>query len=275
MIEQRRLLPTIRWDEILTEDKTELLPRKQIATYASKLQQATNAVFSEYMESPEHAIPDVDPVAIAHAAEYNLKKRGQALLRGVALVEDGLAQIPSPTMVPSTMLIGDEVPGIRDPYLDQPHPSQELFAYNRLGKMSMFNPEFAAHCVQALQFAYKRGEVVAKQQCTDAKIISDCGESDEWALVSVKTKIADIAHDGRTAQVVSRATGVIDLTSPELRPRHTELIEELQDPDVPREVLMSRKLALLDLLYVNDGRGHSPIFPVIQSTYITQHLHGQ
>lgn len=271
---QERLLPTYRWDEgsKLSDSETEL------RSYTSRLLNdfRTQAVEAGYDDLPPSDIIDA-------IATMNVAKRSSATRRAERLIADGVIQRPPASLIPTFMQSGHEIIGLEDRYMTNDHPSQELFAYNRLAKRSWLNRRFGEHCLQAIGFAHPHGIVKASDAVTRVKAHStvhvglSSGHAtgpDEWVIVSSKSPIATIEENGRQASLISRVTGAVDVTSPVLKPDVIEAITDLARheiiPEHAANTVLGQKAVLLDAILAHDEREDNPFYPVIQTVYLTQ-----
>ena len=272
-----RLLPTYRWDDW---DGRDPAPH-QLSNLEDKLRASTANVLRDFVHESGLAGKQVLPPAsvISPIIAMNIAKRTSATRRAEDLVEKGEITIPPASLIPTFMNSGHEIPGVEDRYMWNDHPSQELFAYNRLGKKSWLNRRFGEHCLKAISFAHPHGEVRASEAETRVKAHASTVDTDTasegWIIVSSKTPIASIDENGRRASLISRVTGAVDITSPWLYSDETEAILELSQhdrlpDDTPISVTMAQKALLLNALNRHDGNQNSAFHPVIQTVYLTQ-----
>ena len=216
---------------------------------------------------------------IAPIISMNVIKRTSATRRAEQLVEKGQIEIPLSSLIPTFMNSGHEIPGIEDPYLMHDHPSQELFAYNRLGKKAWLNRRFGQHCLKAVSFAHPHGSVQPSTMPTRIKAHATGADidhsTDSWIIASTKTPIARIDERGRQAQLISRVTGAIDMSNPLLHNEEIQAISELAQYDAERGErltphILAQKAVLLDALERHEGDSNSAFHPVIQTVYLTQ-----
>jgi len=267
-------LPTYRWDEDdkLSDSETEL------RTHTSRL---LNDFRSHAVKA---GIDDLPPSDIIDAiATMNVAKRSSATRRAEHLIADGVIQRPPASLIPTFMQSGHEIIGLEDRYMTNDHPSQELFAYNRLAKRSWLNRRFGEHCLRAIRFAHPHGIVRASDTPTRVKAHStahvgmqtaQAKSQEEWVIVSSKSPIATIEEKGRQASLISRVTGAVDLTSPALKPDVIDAISDLARHEIVPEhaatTVIGQKAVLLDAIVNHDEREDNPFYPVIQTVYLTQ-----
>lgn len=272
-----RLLPTYRWDDW---DKDNSNPH-QLSELEGKLLVSTANVLHDYIQESGLAGLHILPPAsvISPIIAMNIAKRTSATYKAEDLVEKGEISRPPTSLIPTFMNSGHEIPGVEDRYMHADHPSQELFAYNRLGKKSWLNQRFGAHCLKAIGFAHPNGHVEASDGHTRVKahVLGPDADtaSDGWVIVSSKTPIASISENGRRASLISRVTGAVDIRSPWLYQDEVTAIEELSRHDrltdeQPLSVVMAQKALLLGALNRHDGSPDSAFHPVIQTVYLTQ-----
>lgn len=273
-----RLLPTYRWDDWDTRKSDP----HQLSDLDGKLLVCTAEVLKDFMADMERDGTEVLPPqsVIFPILEMNVSKRSSATRKAEHLIEKGEITIPPSSMIPTFMNSGHAIPGVEDHYMGSDHPSQELFAYNRLGKTSWQNQKFGAHCLKAIEFAHPNGVVTATNGPLRVKAHESSRDSDKesegWVILSSKASIATIAENGRRASLISRVTGAVDITSPLLTKSETEAITELTGYERPfgdstdTRVVMARKALLVDALLRTDGQESSPFRPVIQTVYLTQ-----
>lgn len=268
-----RLLPTYRWDDEdnLSSSESELLKYTEKSLLSFRESMGDDAA----VLLPPHSV--VRPIV-----SMNIRKRTSATRRAEEAIERGEMIAPLTSLIPTFMASGHAITGVEDSYMKNDHPSQELFAYNRLGKNSWVNRRFGEHCLRAIGFAHPEGTVQASSGSTRAKAHS-MGQSnvgshssipDEWVIVSSKTPIATIEENGRVATLVSRVTGAVDLTNPHLTHQETEAIVELSGHEVVYEhqttAVLAQKALLIDALLRMDDKDDNPFHPVIQTVYLTQ-----
>jgi hypothetical protein len=213
----------------------------------------------------------------------NVAKRSAAMHQAEAGIAGGAIVAPPTSLIPTFMVSGHRIPGLEDGYMTYDHPSQELFAYNRLGKRSWLNARFAQHCLRAVGFAHPSGTVEAssagslrvKAHSSMPRLEgADSNGLDAWAVVSTKSPIATIRENGRQASLISRVTGAVDLTSPELTWGETDAITWLADhealPESDVEFALGQKAVLRDALERLDESEKNPFYPVVQTIYLTQ-----
>lgn len=213
----------------------------------------------------------------------NVRKRSSAVRRAEADIAAGDIVAPPPSLIPTFMASGHELPGVEDGYMRDDHPSQELFAYNRLQKTSWLNRRFGEHCLKAIKFAHPHGQVEPSALPVRVKAHAPTASAaggrrakglDEWVVISTKAPIATIHENARQAALISRVTGAVDLTSPKLSAEVTEAISDLSAhdplPDHESAAVLAQKALLLDALIAHDGSGTNPFYPVIQTVYLTQ-----
>lgn len=212
----------------------------------------------------------------------NVAKRSAAIREAVADIAAGKIVAPPTSLIPTFMTSGHSIAGLEDGYMTDNHPSQELFAYNRLGKRSWLNAKFAKHCLRAVGFAHPNGVTMPATESVRAKAHSplaglrhaDSNGLDDWAVVSTKSPIASIYENGRKAELISRVTGAVELTSPELGLDETEAIAWLAKheslPDTNIDFTLGQKAILGDAIERLDGSDKNPFYPVVQTVYLTQ-----
>lgn len=269
-----RLLPTYRWDE-----------KDKLSSSELELRRTTSSLLLDFLHQSkdgqtEAFIPPED--IIFPIVAMNVRKRSSAMRQAEALIEAGDIVAPPSSLIPTFMASGREIPGVEDGYMRADHPSQELFAYNRLQKKSWLNRRFGEHCLKAIGFAHPHGEVVPASAPTRVKAhapaLVPSGKHtkglDEWVVVSTKSPIATIRENGRQASLISRVTGAVDLTSPELGSEVTQAIIDLSEhdplPNHESAQVLAQKALLLDALEFYDGTDVNPFYPVIQTVYLTQ-----
>lgn len=271
---RERLLPTYRWDE-----------KDKLSSSELELRRTTSSLLLDYIHQSNEEQTDVfvPPEGIIFPiVAMNVHKRSSAMRRAEALIEAGEMVAPPPSLIPTFMASGREIPGVEDGYMTADHPSQELFAYNRLQKKSWLNRRFGDHCLRAIGFAHPHGEVAPATALTRVKahapthVLSEKRTRglEEWVVVSTKSPIATIRENGRQASLISRVTGAVDLTSPELDSDVTQAIIDLSEhdplPDHESAKVLAQKALLLDALELYDGTETNPFYPVIQTIYLTQ-----
>lgn len=267
-----RLLPTYRWSQ---KDQRVSGTEKDLGRLTSLRLINFLHEFGEDETLPPEGV-------ILPIVGMNVHKRTAAVQRAQELIVAGEVSAPPPSLIPTFMASGHEIAGIEDGYMTHDHPSQELFAYNRLGKKSWLNRQFGEHCLRAIGFAHPHGDVQAATSPTRAKAHSpmigltdvDSNGLDEWAVISTKTPIATIHENGRQASLVSRVTGAVDLTSSELADQELHAITWLSQhemlPEHASDVALGNKALLLDAIERHDGSSKNPFYPVIQTIYVTQ-----
>ena len=215
---------------------------------------------------------------IAPIIAMNVAKRTSATYKAEELIEKGEISIPPASLIPTFMNSGHEIPGVEDRYMWNDHPSQELFAYNRLGKKAWFNRRFGAHCLKAVKFAHPHGIVQPSDEPTRVKAhdtLPPDATADGWLVVSSKAPIATIEENGRQASLISRVTGAVDMTNPWLYQDETDAFRELskyvaEPGEEPTPRVMAQKAMLLAALERHEGNANSAFHPVIQTVYLTQ-----
>jgi len=204
-------------------------------------------------------------------ADMNVAKRSAAMRQAEAGIAEGTIVAPPTSLIPTFMVSGHRIPGLEDGYMTGDHPSQELFAYNRLGKRAWLNSRFAQHCLRAVGFAHPSGIVetsgsgsVRAKAHSSMPRLEDAHSYglDAWAVVSTKSPIATIRENGRQASLISRVTGAVDLTCPELSLDEAEAITWLADhealPEHDIEYALGRKAILRDAIERFDGSEKNP-----------------
>ncbi len=269
-----RLLPTYRWDRKhqLSSSETELLNYTEKSLLAFRESLPSDAA----MLLPPHSV--VRPIV-----SMNVRKRTSATRQAEEAIERGEMSAPHTSLIPTAMASGHAIRGVEDSYMKNDHPSQELFAYNRLGKNAWINRRFGEHCLRAVGFAHPEGTVRASSDLTRVKAhsvghsnVSSRGRTipDEWVIVSSKTPIATLEENGRVATLISRVTGAVDLTNPHLTTQETEAIVELSQHEVVYEhqtaAVLAQKALLVDALMRMDDNDDNAFHPVIQTVYLTQ-----
>jgi hypothetical protein len=228
------------------------------------------------------ALPPAD--IIRAIASMNVAKRSVAIRNAEAMIKNGEISKPPSSLIPTFMAAGRELPGVEDSYMKEDHPSQELFAYNRLGKRSWLNRRFGEHCLTAIGFAHPSGIVEPAIAPTRVKahrpeIISVGGSvngiSDEWIVISSKNPVAQIYENERQAALISRVTGAVNVNkSTHLEKKTLDAIVHLSRPESVFEhdesTILGQKALILAALEQFDGADDSPFYPVIQTMYLTQ-----
>jgi hypothetical protein len=267
-----RLLPTYRWDE------TDYLSNSEM-----KLRDLTSQLLIDFIEGSDDPEAFTPPKGIiSPIVAMNVHKRSSAMRQAEAQIATGQIVAPPPSLIPTSMASGREIPGVEDGYMSGDHPSQELFAYNRLGKKSWQNKRFGEHCLKAIGFAHPNGTVTSSDAQTRVKahapglgIYGTNGDGlEEWVVISTKAPIATIDENERQAALISRVTGAVDLTSPLLDRHVTDAITHLSErdplPEHDSELVLGKKALLLEALEFYDGSEDNPFYPVIQTVYLTQ-----
>ncbi len=272
---QERLLPTYRWDRKhkLSSSESELL------SYTEK----SLLKFRESMESDGNSLLPPQTV-VRPIISMNVRKRTSATRHAEEAIARGEMIAPLTSLIPTFMASGHPIPGVEDSYMKDDHPSQELFAYNRLGKKSWVNRRFGEHCLRAIGFAHPEGTVRASSSASTrikAHSVVQAGVAsngqhfpDEWVIISSKTPIATVEENGRIATLISRVTGAVDLTNPLLAQQETEALVDLSGHEVVHEhqtaAVLAQKALLVDALLRTDDTEGNPFHPVIQTVYLTQ-----
>lgn len=280
IVEHRaRLLPTYRWDD--WDERT----GTKVSTDEDKLRASTRALLLEYLrgqngDTDELTHPPTE--IIAPIVDMNIAKRSAATRQAEMLIEEGIINKPPVSLIPTFMASGHPIVGVEDGYMRADHPSQELFAYNRIGKKAWLNRRFGEHCLTAIGLAHPHGAVTPSYTPTRIKAhpttpIYDHSRSsmnDDWRIISSKTPIALIHENGRRAALITRVTGAVDLTSPELSEDERAAVRNLSDDSAERQyecvTTLGDKALLLSALDRTEGTEENPFYPVIQTVYLTQ-----
>lgn len=241
---------------------------------------STSSVLRNFILEKEELGRQVLPPSsvIAPIIAMNVAKRTSATRKAEQMVEKGEIEIPPASLIPTFMNSGHEIPGVEDRYMWNDHPSQELFAYNRLGKKAWLNRRFGAHCLKAISFAHPHGTVRPSDVETRVKAHATFGPDDAtegWIVVSTKTPIATISENGRHASLISRVTGAVDISNTWLYADEADAIKELSEYDAdpgesPTPAVLAQKAMLLSALERHEGNENSAFHPVIQTVYLTQ-----
>lgn len=273
-VSTERLLPTYRWDE-----------KDSLSASQAELRSKTTKLLLEFRQSaPRDSRKTLPPENIIKPiVKMNVDKRTFAIHNAEEMIRQGEIATPPPSLIPTFMAAGRELPGVEDRYLKDDHPSQEIFAYNRLGKRSWLNKRFGQHCLTAIGFAHPSGSVEpaaaptrvkAHRPATIAGHRIQPDQTDDWTIISSKTPIALIQEDARKAALISRVTGAVDLSK--LSDDHDALdaVTHLSRPESVFEhdeaTILGQKALLLDRLEHFDEADDSPFYPVIQTVYLTQ-----
>lgn len=265
-----RLLPTYRWTKDGKPSGSEI-----------QLGRQTSNLLLDFLH--EHGDVSMPPEGvILPIAAMNVAKRSAAMRQAESDITEGKLFAPPTSLIPTFMVSGHSIAGLEDGYMTNNHPSQELFAYNRLGKKSWLNVRFAQHCLRAVGFAHPNGITTPSVDSMRAKAHSPLAGLkgaeenglNEWAVISTKSPIACILENGRKAELISRVTGAVDLTSPELRGEETEAITWLANheslPETNVTYALGQKAILRDAVERLDGSEKNPFHPVLQTVYLTQ-----
>jgi hypothetical protein len=272
-------LPTYRWDDWDTRTGT------KVSDDEDKLRASTSALLLEYLREESESAEGLSrpPIeVITPIVNMNIDKRTAATKRAEVMVEQGVISRPPVSLIPTFMASGHAIIGVEDGYMRGDHPSQELFAYNRVGKKSWLNRRFGEHCLKAISFAHPGGLVEpavaptrVKAHSTDPifdQSIADMNE--DWKIVSSKTPIAVIRENGRSAALISRVTGAVDLASEQLSDDERIAIHSLaEQADIHTHdatTTLGNKALLLSALERSEESQDNPFHPVIQTVYLTQ-----
>ncbi|MGB3945244.1 MAG: hypothetical protein WBK76_00180 [Candidatus Saccharimonadales bacterium] len=275
-----RLLPTYRWDE------WDPSKNRKVSSEEPALLSSTQELLLEYLhtlaeESNSDPRPPEDVVRPIIA--LNVAKRSLATRYAEQLIERGEVSAPPISLIPTFMASGHVILGVEDGYMHADHPSQEVFAYNRIGKKSWLNRRFGEHCLTAVSLAHPNGIVDRPTEPTRVKAHSSLNlpqrsKGDQslknWVIVSSKTPLATIHENGRKASLISRVTGAVDLASPELASSEARAIRDLSEHEVISEQItataLGQKALLLNALERLEGCQENAFYPVIQTVYLTQ-----
>lgn len=203
---------------------------------------------------------------ISSIVRVNSQKRQKAFRR---TVEAAQGNLPPETIISSIMNYGAPIPGVADYYLDADYPSHEVFAYNRLGKLSMLNRRFGKRCIEAMQHAYPESVQVGAFENLRARvhrILDTSGE--KLAVISTKEAVDRRTHNDRTSLLVSRVTGVARLDHAVMDSGVKRAIETLAEHACSTDRLIGAKALLTD--FVREYDDSEAVLPVIQTMYQTQ-----
>jgi hypothetical protein len=273
-----RLLPTYRWDDWDTRNPEP----HQLSKLEDKLLASTSKVLHNFIQEAEeigdHVLPPES--VISPILTMNVAKRSSATRNAEVLIHKGEITTPPASLIPTFMNSGHTIPGVQDRYMLNDHPSQELFAYNRLHKKSWLNRRFGEHCLKAIGFAHPNGIVESSKHDTRVKAHASPyaldTSADGWVIVSTKSTIASVYENDRRASLISRVTGAVDITSPTIGREEADAILELAQCDKIYEnaasaaSVIAQKALLLEALNRNDDTENNAFHPVIQTVYLTQ-----
>lgn len=275
---QARLLPTYRWDE-WDERKGQKVSTDEPKLFASTQKRLLEFLRENAAEAGSEPRPPED--IINSIISMNVAKRSLATRRAEALIEKGEVLPPPISLIPTFMASGHVVLGVEDEYMKHDHPSQEVFAYNRLGKNSWLNLRFGEHCLTAMALAHPNGVVEpsaiptrVKAHATVSRPSEEGAVANDWIIVSSKKPIATITENGRRASLISRVTGAVDTGSSLLKPHESDAIRNLSEHEVISNhvtaAAIGQKALLLHALERLEGLPDNPFYPVIQTVYLTQ-----